>query len=233
MKIVITGATAGIGRAIATIFSTKENQLALCARTYEDLELLREHLLESTDCEEILIHAADLSLQAEVEKLAEVCLSHWGYVDVLVNNAGVFIPGKIYEEEAGVLEQTMATNLYSAYHLSRCCIPTMIQRKSGHIINLASVASLKAYPNGGSYSISKFALLGLGKGLREELKEFGIRVTNIMPGATWSKSWAGVDLPQDRLMESTDIAKIVKLATELEAKAVLEDIVVRPILGDL
>ena len=90
-----------------------------------------------------------------------------------------------------------------------------------------------AYPNGGSYSISKFALLGFSKVLREELKPKGIRVTSIMPGATWSASWDGVDLPEDRLAKATDIAEVTWSAYVLSPSAVMEDVIVRPQLGDL
>ena len=83
------------------------------------------------------------------------------------------------------------TNLYSAYHLSRGLIPKMIENKSGDIFNICSVAGLKAYPNGGSYSISKFAMHGMSLGLREELKLHGIRVTAVHPGATLTASWDG------------------------------------------
>lgn len=233
MKIIITGATKGIGKAVANIFASSEHHLALCARNFDDLVKLQSEILETTDCRNVFVKSVDVSKKKEVQDFADDVLSEWDGIDLLVNNAGVFIPGEIYREEDGVLEKTVETNLYSAYHLSRSVIPTMIRQNSGHIINISSVAGLKAYPNGGAYSISKFAMLGLGKGLREELKEFGIRVTNIMPGATWSDSWAGVDLPEERLMEPEDIAKIVKVATELQEKSVLEDVVVRPILGDL
>ncbi|HHM20936.1 MAG TPA: SDR family NAD(P)-dependent oxidoreductase, partial [Bacteroidetes bacterium] len=103
----------------------------------------------------------------------------------------------------------------------------------GHIFNMCSIASLIAYPNGGSYTISKFALLGFSKVLREEMKDKGIKVTSILPGATWSASWAGVDLPKSRLMQPRDIARAVWCAWQMEPSAVVEDIVIRPQLGDL
>ncbi|WP_236975908.1 SDR family oxidoreductase [Membranihabitans maritimus] len=233
MRIIITGATKGIGKAVANIFAFSEHSLALCARNLDDLVKQKSQILETTECKNVFIKPVDVSKKNEVQEFAADVLAEWGAVDLLVNNAGVFIPGEIYREEDGVLEKTIETNVYSAYHLSRAIIPSMIEQKCGHIINISSVAGLKAYPNGGAYSISKFAMLGLGKCLREELKEFGIRVTNVMPGATWSNSWAGVDLPKDRLMEPEDIARIVKVATDLQGKAVLEDVVIRPILGDL
>ena len=127
----------------------------------------------------------------------------------------------------------MQTNLYSAYHLTRGVIPLIRAGQRPHLFNICSIASLIAYPNGGSYSISKFAMLGFSKVLREELKPEGVRVTSVMPGATWSASWAGVDLPRERLMPARDIASAVLNAWKMSSATVVEDIVLRPQLGDL
>ena len=145
----------------------------------------------------------------------------------------IFIPGKILEEDEGVLEQTIHTNLYSAYYLTRKLAPKMIAQKNGFIFNMCSVASLKAYENGGSYSISKFALLGFSKTLREELKQYKIKVTSILPGATLTDSWNGTELPESRFSKSEDIAALVYTITQLSAFSVVEDIVIRPQLGDI
>lgn len=109
----------------------------------------------------------------------------------------------------------------------------MLAAKAGHIFNICSIASLQAYANGGSYSISKFALLGFSKNLREELKPKGIKVTAVMPGATMSNSWSGSNIDPKRIMEAKDIASMVYTATHLSPMAVVEDIVLRPQLGDL
>ena len=103
----------------------------------------------------------------------------------------------------------------------------------GHIFNICSVASLKAYPNGGSYSISKFALYGLTQNLRHELKEFNVKVTAVIPGATWTDSWSQSGIPRERFMEADDIALMIYQATQLSAGAVVEEIVMRPQLGDI
>ena len=158
---------------------------------------------------------------------------HWQNVNIIVNNAGVFIPGEIQNEEDGVLEHMIETNLYSAYHLTRAILPLMNGEGKAHIFNMCSIASFFAYPNGGSYSISKFAMLGFSKVLREELKNDGIRVTALMPGATWTDSWAGSHFPEERLMKATDIAMAVWGAWQMSASAVVESIVLRPQLGDL
>jgi len=125
-------------------------------------------------------------------------------------------------------------NLMSAYHLSRTLLPAMMNdsiTKHKHIFNICSIASLQAYANGGSYSISKFALLGFSKNLREELKPFNIKVTAVMPGAVYTDSWAGID--ENRIMQTSDIAKLVYTASQLSPQACVEDIVIRPQLGDL
>ena len=127
----------------------------------------------------------------------------------------------------------MAVNLYSAYHLTRLLLPDMKRAKQGHIFNLCSTASHKAYPNGGSYSITKFALLGFSKNLREEMKPFNIKVTSVSPGPTWTASWEGFDGPPDRLMEPEDVASMIWAAYQLSKQAVVEDIQMRPILGDI
>ena len=229
----ITGATKGIGRATAELFARKGHHLAICSRNAEDLASTRASLMELNGEIEVFTQKVDVSNQIEVEGYAESVISHYGQIDMLINNAGVFIPGSITEEPAGNLETMIDTNLYSAYHLTRKIIPHMPQNGSSHIINICSIASITAYANGGSYAISKWAMLGFSKCLREELKPKGIKVTAVLPGATWSDSWAGVDLPQDRLMEASDIAEVIYNAVSLGKNAVIEDIVIRPQLGDL
>jgi short-subunit dehydrogenase len=156
-----------------------------------------------------------------------------GTPHILINNAGFFLPGNLMEEEQGVLETQIAANLYSAYHTSRAIVPALIKAGNGHIFNICSIASLHAYPQGGSYSISKYALDGFSKNLREELKDKGIKVTAVYPGATYTNSWAGSGVAPTRIMEAEDIAKMIFAATQLSPQAVVEDIVMRPLLGDL
>ena len=109
----------------------------------------------------------------------------------------------------------------------------MLKKGKGHIFNICSIASLNAYENGGSYSISKFALLGFSKNLRLELKDKGIKVTAVCPGAVYTNSWAGSGVDPKRIMEANDIAEMIYAATQLSPQAVVEDIVMRPLLGDL
>ena len=160
-------------------------------------------------------------------------LEAFGKVDILINNAGIFEPGTIYQEPEGQLDKMLKVNLYSAYHLTRMLVPAMIKNKSGHIFNICSVAALQAYPNGGSYSISKWAMLGFSRNLREEMKPHGIKVTAVHPGATFTSSWEGFDIDPARILDADDIAAMVVAAAGLSPQACVEDILIRPQLGDL
>jgi short-subunit dehydrogenase len=233
MNVIVTGATKGIGRAIVEKFAEIGANLAICARTTTDLEHFRTELREKYPTISVLIKAVDVSKPIEVIQFADFVKIHWQTVDVLVNNAGIFLSGGLAEEADGHLEQMMNTNLYSAYHLSRAIFPMMKVQKSGHIFNMCSIASIIAYPYGGSYTITKFALLGLSKVMRAEWKTEGIRVTSILPGATWSDSWQGFEAPEDRLMKAEDVAATVLAAYQLSPQAVVEEIIIRPQLGDL
>ncbi len=230
--LVVTGAGKGIGRAIATRFASAGFDVVVCARTASDLEKLASHLQQTFGVHVYPI-AADLSDPKQVDAFSKKVLQLGRPVDVLVNNAGFFIPGEILSEENGTLEKMIEGNLYSAYHVTRAIAPTMKAARSGHIFNMCSIASITAYPNGGSYTISKFAMLGFSKVLREELKEYQVRVTSVLPGATRTASWDGTSLPDDRFMPAEDIAETVWAAWSLSTRSVVEEIVVRPQLGDL
>lgn len=231
--IVITGGTKGIGRAIAERFSKAGFDVAVCARNADELAKLKTALLTINPSGKIHILPTDMSLKSQVMAFAKFVKDLNQPVDILVNNAGYFIPGSIATEKDGALEDMMQANLYSAYHMTRGLADAMMLRRSGHIFNMCSIASIKAYSNGGSYAITKFALLGFSKCLREEFKEFGIRVTAILPGATRTASWDGVDLPDDRFMSVEDVAETVYSAWSLSGRSVVEEIIIRPQLGDI
>jgi short-subunit dehydrogenase len=230
--IVVTGGTKGIGRAIIEHFARQGFDIATCSRKTSDLQVMQE-LLERQHAIKVYTKVADMAKKEEVKAFGAFVQQLARPVDVLVNNAGLFVPGQIHTEADGVLEQMIDTNLYSAYHLTRSLIEGMKSRKAGHIFNICSTASIVAYPNGGSYCIAKFALLGMSKVLREEMKPHGVRVTSILPGATFTASWAGVDVPEERFMPAHDVAEMVWAAYQLSPRSVVEEILIRPLLGDL
>ena len=230
---VITGATQGIGKAIAEKFLAEGFSVAVCARTQADLDDVQAEWASKYPGAVILTHQADLGDKAQTKSFADFVLASFPEINVLLNNAGLFFPGKLADEPEGHLEQLMAVNLYSAYHLTRALLPAMKKKGAGHIFNMCSIASLKAYENGGAYSITKYALQGFSDNLRHELMEDRIKVTAIMPGATWSRSWAASGLPEERFIKTEDIAAMVWASFSLSASADVETIVIRPIPGDL
>lgn len=233
-NVIITGGSKGIGKAIALLLAKEGFNIALCSRNLQEGNDVVSQLNELNPSGKHIAFACDVSKKEEIVNFAINTRKFFNdKVDVLINNAGVFIPGLLTQEDSGSLERMIDTNLFSAYNLTRALIGLMQEQKRGHVINMCSIASITAYPNGGSYSISKFALLGFSKVLREEMKSYNIKVTSILPGATWSDSWKGVELPESRLMQADDIARIVLCALTLSDSATVEDIVVRPQLGDL
>lgn len=232
MNVIITGASKGLGKAIAEKYAEADHHLIICARNNKMLQQTRQHLLQKNSACTIETMAVDLTIKENVIEFGKYCLL-FGTPDILVNNAGNFLPGSIHEEKEGTLESMMETNLYSAYHLTRILLPKMIETRSGHIFNMCSIASIEAYNNGGSYSISKFALLGLTKNLREEMKQFNIKVTAVIPGAVYTDSWSSTDVKPDRIMNPDDIATMVYTASMLSPQACVEEILLRPQLGDL
>ncbi len=232
MNIVITGGSKGMGKAMAEKFAAATNDIFICSRNEQELAVTADELNQKYNIP-VQYFSADLSKKNEVLKFANWLLDKNIQIDILINNAGNFVPGSVYNEPEGNLEQMIDTNLYSAYHLTRALLPQMMKNKSGHIFNICSIAALKAYNNGGSYSISKFALMGFSKNLREEMKSFNIKVTAVFPGAVYTSSWEGADVKPERIMEVDDIAGMVYAASMLSPQACVEDIVIRPLLGDL
>ncbi len=231
-NIVVTGGTKGIGRAIINLFADKGFDIITCSRSQADLEGLEAEINTKYPQVTITSMVADLSVKEEAIIFSDFVKSTVHELKVLVNNSGAFVPGTITEEKDGDFEMMMDTNLSSAYHITRSLISSVKQAK-GHIFNMCSTASIMPYVNGGSYCISKYALLGLTKVLREEMKPFEVRVTAIMPGATYTTSWVGSDLPEDRFMKADDVAHAIWGAYAMSPRSVVEEILIRPQLGDI
>lgn len=231
MKVVITGGSQGIGKAIAQRFAAAGADLFLIARHMDKDALWQQELMQEYGIA-ISTYNADLSIKSNVKAASDAVWQAWDKIDVLVNNAGTFIMGNVHDEPDGNLEKMIELNLYSAYYMTRYLLPMMMKQKAGHIFNICSIAALKAYTNGGSYSISKFALEGFSKNLRQEMMPHGIKVTSVHPGATFTRSWEGFVEPA-RIMVAKDVAEMIYAASQLSSTACVEDIILRPQLGDL
>jgi len=233
MNAVITGATRGIGKAITEKFASEGFNVAICSRSKKDVDQLYEELHQKFPDIEIIAYACDVSDKKQLKSFADEIRSQWDAVEVLVNNAGIFLPGFVHREKTGTLEKMMKTNLYSAYYLTQYLVRLMIREKHGHIFNMCSTASIQAYPNGGSYGISKFALLGFSKNLRVEMIPYNIKVTAVIAGATLTSSWEGSEHPEERFMKAEDVALAVWNVYTLSPLTVVEELLLRPMKGDI
>ncbi|MFA0964772.1 SDR family oxidoreductase [Roseivirga sp. BDSF3-8] len=230
--IVVTSGTKGIGRAVIRLFAEHGFDVATCARTEKDLKKLKKEI-EAEYESEVFYHPTDMSVQSEVNTFISYLKTLDRPVDVLVNNTGFFTPGGVLDEDFSNLSKMMDTNVYSAFHMSQAIGKEMRRRKKGYIFNVCSIASIVAYANGGSYAITKHAMLGMSRVLREELKEHNVRVSSVMPGATLTASWEGVDLPEERFMKAEDVAEAIFSAYTMSPRSVVEEIIIRPQLGDI
>lgn len=226
-KILITGGSKGIGLAIARKFYREGFDVMICARGNEGLNQAKSEMPA------IKTYACDLADKHQVVQMAEYVNASFGRLDVLVNNGGIFLPGQLHNEPDEVFEQLMAVNLQSAYYLTKRLLPAMIEARTGTIVNMSSVAGIKAYSSGGSYSISKFAMQGFSQSLREELKPYNIRVMTMVPGAVLTASWEGVSLPEERFMPAEDVANLLWTLYSLSDRTVVEQVILRPLLGDI
>lgn len=230
---IVTGGTQGIGKATVEKLLSEGFTVATCARNEEDLNNLKVQWADQYPDSKLITVKTDLSKKEEVVAFAEDIKRSFETIDILVNNAGIYYPGNICDEPDGSLEQMLSTNLLSVYHLTRALLPQLKAQRSGYIFNICSVASLKAYPGGGSYSISKYALLGFSENLREELKADNIKVVSVCPGATNSRSWEGSGIDPERIMDPTDVSEMIWATYTLSSKANVDMLVMRPQLGDL
>jgi short-subunit dehydrogenase len=229
---VITGASKGIGFSVAQRLAEAGFSLFIVGRDNNRLAEAKSQLLLS-GAPEVHAFSGDLSQSDVAKDCVAAIVNTWGSITVLVNNAGVFLPGTMMEEDEGQFETLMATNMNSAYHITKGLWPLLKLSKRAHVFNMCSIASITAYAAGGSYSVSKFAMLGFSKSLRLEGMPHNIRVTAILPGATLTDSWAGVDLPSTRFIKPEDVANALYSAFLINENTVMEEVVLRPILGDI
>ena len=230
--ILITGASQGMGRAAAQAFAAlPDARLALVARNEERLEetcdLSRAHGAEAG------AFPCDVTDEAAVEEMAASVRAAFGTPDVVLNNAGLFETGAVVDMTVEAFNRQVAVNLTSAFMVTRVFLREMLERGSGHLFYVCSVASLRAYPGAVAYCAAKHGVLGLARAMREETRAHGLRVTAVLPGATWTPSWYGSDVPEERLMPPEDIAQAMLDVWRLSDRTVVEELLLRPREGDV
>ena len=223
---VVTGASRGIGLAIARRLGQMGARVSLCARNAENLERAASGLRAAGI--QVLALRTDVTRGDEVASLVSETQRTFGPVDILVNNAGIGIFGPFQEQIEADWNSVMDTNLKSVFLLSRAVAPEMIRRKTGHIINIASLAGKSTFANGAVYCASKWGLLGLTGCMAEELRAHGIRVSAICPGsvATEFSPHAGKD--PARMLQPEDVAHAVAALVTQAPGSFISEVLMRP-----
>ncbi|QJD97473.1 SDR family oxidoreductase [Mucilaginibacter robiniae] len=229
----ITGATKGIGRSIALAFAKEGINLAICSRNKKDLQEFKAELLALNPDIQIVTHVIDCSIKQELRKFAALAQQELGFIKILINNVGVFIPSNILDDAEDTFINQVNTNVMPAYELYRFFGKAMMNQRSGHIFNICSVASVEPIAKAGTYGVTKAALYSLNTVMRLEMQEHKVKVTAVLPGSTLTESWAGTDLPPERFVSPDDVALAVLSSYKMSSGANVDEVVIKPVLGQL
>jgi len=225
----VTGASKGMGRAIAGALAAQGYDLAICARKREDLEDLADELAKKHPGITVHIQSCDLSSQGEVEELAQWAAHHFPFLDVLVNNAGLYKRFSLLNEDKDVMRESMQVNLFAPHYLSTYFGRIMREAHEGHIFTITSIAARQPVVAAGSYTVTKVALAGLTNVLREELRDYGVKVTEIIPGSTLTSSWEGTEIPQEQFIQAEDVAQAVVASLSMSEGANFDEVVIKTV----
>jgi short-subunit dehydrogenase len=227
MKAIITGATKGIGRAIAIKLAQNGYDLILIARNTKELNDFRAELLQHKI--EVLVYTVDCAEKEEVLGFLKKAEVDFDFIDVLVNNVGAFMPGSLLDEADDVFEKQQHINVNAGYYISKFFGKKMRSEKKGHIFNICSVASNAPVKNGGSYSVTKAAMLSLNHVLRQELAPYNVKVTAFLPGSTKTASWEGTTIPDEKFVQPEDIAETLYTILNLSKGVNVDEVLITPL----
>ena len=234
-RAIITGASSGIGRATALAFAKQGINVALLSRSLDKLKAVEQAAVEVGV--EAKAYPIDLAcIETVREKIAAIA-TEFGPIDILVNNAGMGYTNPLDKTSLADWQQILDLNLTSVFQCVQGVLPQMRDRATGTIINVASIAAYNAFPDWGAYSVSKAALVALGKTLAVEERANGIRVVNIAPGAVntsiWDTDTVQADFDRSSMLTPEIVAQSILHAALLPAQAVVEEMTVMPSGGAL
>ncbi|MEJ5994464.1 SDR family oxidoreductase [Pedobacter sp. Du54] len=227
MNAVITGASKGIGRAIALKLAQSGYNLAICARNEIELKDFAEELMRYGVRVQAVV--VDCSRKDEVITFYERVKAQMQNVDVLVNNVGTFWPGNILDEDDSVFENQQRLNVNAAYYLSKNFGKMMREARSGHIFNVCSIASIQVVETAGSYTVTKAALLSLNNVFRAALADYNVKVTAILPGSTLTASWEGTKIPHETFVQPEDVANSLYSILSLSSGVNVDELILTPL----
>jgi short-subunit dehydrogenase len=229
----ITGATKGMGRSIAIAFAKEGINLSICSRNEKDLADFKQELLEINPQIKVVALPSDGSVKEQLLQFAAAAEQQLGFISIIVNNLGMFDPSSILNEGENAFDKQLNTNLMPAYHLYRYFGKTMMEKREGHIFTICSVAALNPIAEAGTYSVTKFALLGLSKVMRLEMQPYNVKVTAVIPGSTLTNSWKDVDVDKDQFVSPDDIASAIVNIYKMSTGANVDEIIIKPAGGQV
>jgi short-subunit dehydrogenase len=232
-RALVTGASRGIGKAVALALAQQGLTVALVARSQPDLLAVQAEIQAKGGKAEVFpIDLADLTA---LPQRLQALLDRFGGCDVLVNNAGVAHVGPLATLSLSEWQRVIDLNLTAAFLCAQAVLPGMRQQGFGVIVNVVSIAGKRAFPNWGAYCASKFGLLGFSQALAEEERQHGIRVTSLCPGAVNTPLWDRVEVDFDRsqMLSPEWVADVVAYLVRLPRGAVVEDLTLMPAAGAL
>jgi len=223
---IVTGASQGIGYAIATELARRGHRLALLARREKPLHEAARHLEPAAPV--VRAFPCDVTDAARVQAVFQQILDWGGRVDVLVNNAGLGVFAPIHEISDTDWAANLNTNLTGVFLCSRAVAPQMIRQRSGHIINISSLAGKNAFAGGSAYCASKWGLMGLTYCMAEDLRRYGIRVSVICPGTVQTEFSPHAGKDPARMLQAADVARTVGWLLEQEPQSFVSEVLIRP-----
>jgi len=224
---IITGAARGIGEAITKRLAAMGASVILVARDQNNLNRVQQEIEKTGGHAEIA--ALDLQDEEAIASLAASVKTHYGRCDILVNNAAIGLLGKpLHEFEPADWDRQMATNLRAPYLMIRAFAPLMIAARSGHIVNISSLAGHNPLKNGAAYSASKWGLNGLTYSVAEELRDYGIRVSVIAPGSVNTGFGGPGSRDSSRKIQPDDVANIVAMLVTQAPNSFVSEVLLRP-----
>lgn len=229
----ITGATKGMGRAVAIAFAKQGINLSICSRKEQELLDFKEEILQIAPAIQVFTLVADCSKRDDVKKFAEFTEKNMGFVDIIVNNVGMYKHSFILDDSEDSFQKQVDTNLMPAYELYRFFGKSMVSVGKGHIFNICSIAAINPIAEAGVYSVTKYALLGLNKVMKLEMQPHGVKVTAIIPGSTLTDSWAGMQVDKNKMVLPEDIAAAIITIYNMSAGANVDEMIVTPKFGQI
>ncbi len=222
----ITGASKGIGKAIAIGLGKLNYQTVLIGRDSDDLKSVKEEIIRS-GCSEPALFALDITDSKKVKETIAEVLKQFGRIDILVNNAGIHFNGTLDLPEPD-FRKMLNTNLTAQFVMLQEVVPVMKKQKSGYIFNVASRSAKVGFAGSGAYCASKFGLLGLNESLYRELTPQGIKVTALCPAwvDTNMAQEAGTPLQPDEMIQPEDLLKTIRWLLELSPGACVKEVVI-------